>query len=54
MKRVSFETLKKIRKINVNRVVKGHININSIRNKVDMSSSMVKDNIEILMVLETK
>ena len=54
VKRVSFETLKKIQKINVNRVVKGHININSIRNKVDMSSSMVKDNIEILMVLETK
>ena len=30
------------------------MNINSIRNKFDMLSSMVKDNIDILMVLETK
>ena len=49
-----FEILKKIRINNVNRVVIGHININSIRNKFDMLSSMVKDNIDILMVSETK
>ena len=46
--------LKKIHIHNVNRVVVGHININSIRNKFDMLSSMVKDNIDILMVSETK
>ena len=38
----------------MNRVVKRHININSVRNKFDMPSIMVKDNIDILMVLETK
>ena len=32
----------------------GHININSIRNKFEMLFSMVKDNIDILMVSETK
>ena len=49
-----FEILKKIRINNVNRVVIGHINIDSIGNKFDMLSSMVKDNIDILMVSETK
>ena len=38
----------------MNRVVKRHININSVRNKFDMPSIMVKDNIDILMLLETK
>ena len=46
--------MKKIRINNINRVVIGHININSIRNKFDPLSSLVKDNIDILMVLETK
>ena len=46
--------MKKIRINNINRVVIGHININSIRNKFDMLSSMVKDSIDILMVSETK
>ena len=49
-----FEILKKIRINNVKRVAIGHININSIRNKFDMLTSMVKDNIDILMVSETK
>ena len=43
----TFEILIKIRINNVNRV-------NSIRNKFDMLSSMVKDNIDILMVSGTK
>ena len=50
----SFETLKKIQIKNVNRVAIGHININSIRNKFDMLSSMAKDNIDNLMVSEIK
>ena len=49
-----FRILKKTRINNVNRVVIGHININSIRNKFDMLSDMIKDNIDILMVSETK
>ena len=49
-----FEIFKKIWINNVNRLVIGYLNINSIRNKFDMFSSTVKDNIDILMVLETK
>ena len=46
--------MKKIRINNVNRAAIGHITINSIRNKFDMLSSMVKNTIDILMVSETK
>ena len=49
-----LEILKKIRINNVNRVVTGHVNIDSIRNKFDMLSCMVKDNIDILTVAGTK
>ena len=50
----SIEILKNIRRNNVNRVVIGHKNINSIRNKFDMLSSMLKNNTDILMISETK
>ena len=46
--------MKKIRINNVNRVVTGRVNIDSIRNKFDMLSSMVKDNIDILTVAGIK
>ena len=49
-----FEILKKIQINNVNRVVIGHITITSIRNKFDMLSSMVKSNIDNLIVSETR
>ena len=32
----------------------GHININSIRNKFEMLSNSIKDNLDILMISETK
>ena len=48
------EILKKIQINNVNRVVTGHININSFRNKYSMLSSIVKHDTDILMVLEKK
>ena len=49
-----FEILKTIQINNVNKVVIGHINITSIRNKFDMLSSMVKSNIDNLVVLGKK
>ena len=49
-----LEILKKNRINNVNRVVTGHVNIDSIRSKFDMLSSMVKDNIYILTVAGIK
>ena len=49
-----LEILKKIRINNVNRIPIGRKNINPIRNKFDMLSSIVKDNIDIIMVSEAK
>lgn len=50
----AFVLLKKKLPGNINRVLIGHINIysNSVRNKFYMLISMVKDNIDNLMVSE--
>ena len=48
------DTLKKLRTKNLDRVIIGQININSIRNKTELLSEAVSGNIDILMVSETK
>ena len=48
------DTLKKLRIKNLNRVIISQININSIRNKIELLSEVVLGNIDILMVSETK
>ena len=48
------DTLKKLRIKNRNRVIISQININSIRNKIELSSKAVLGNIDILMVSEIK
>ena len=39
---------------NLNKIVVGHLNINSIRNKFNFLAHQVKGNIDILMISETK
>ena len=46
--------LKAIKLRNLHRLVIAHININSIRNKIELLSSAVIGNIDILMISETK
>ena len=46
--------LKHLRKEIPYRVITGHININSIRNKFESVEKYVGDNLDILMVSETK
>ena len=46
--------LKKIKLANYNRIVIAHLNINSIRNKFDALREMIIDNIDILIITETK
>ena len=48
------KTLKDIRISNMNKLIFGHLNINSLRNKFDLLSEQVKGSIDILMVSETK
>ena len=46
--------LKNIRISNNNKLIFGHLNINSQRDKFDSLSKLFKDSIDILMVPETK
>ena len=48
------KALKDIRIGNMNKLIFGHLNINSLRNKFDLLSEQVKGSIDILMVSETK
>ena len=47
-------SLQTIRKDNLNKLIFAHLNINSIRNKFDSLADIIKDNIDILMISETK
>ena len=50
-----FKTkLKDIRIASLNRIVRSHINVNSIRNKFELFVEAVLANVDILMVTETK
>ena len=47
-------SLQTIPKDNLNKLIFAHVNINSIRNKFDSLADIIKDNIDILMISETK
>ena len=51
---ISFSTLHELGKSNPSRAIIEHININFIRNKFEPLKKMIKDNIDILLVSETK
>ena len=46
---VSFFSLHELRKSNIFRVIIGHINMNSVRNKFELLKEIIKDNIDIFM-----
>ena len=46
--------LKALRLKNFNKLILAHLNINSLRNKFEFLISLIKDNIDILMISETK
>ena len=48
------EAFKDIPISNLNKFIFDHLNINSLRNKLDLLSEQVKGSIDILMVSETK
>ena len=50
----SNENLKMIRLKNANRLIIAQININSLRNKFDFLVQMMSNNIDILLISETK
>ena len=50
----SFANLNNVRQKNSSRLIIAQLNINSLRNKFDSFSQMVKDNVGILLISETK
>ena len=54
MKMKSIESLKIIRKHNLNRIVIAHLSINSLRNMFDCLIEQITRNIDILMISETQ
>ena len=46
--------LKALRLNNANKLVIDYLNINYLRNKFEFLNSLIKDNIDILMISETK
>ena len=49
-----FRGINDLRNQNPFRVITGHININSIRNKFEPLVSFINNNLDILMISETK
>ena len=49
-----YSILKDIRLKNVNRIIIGHLNINSVRNKFEMVSDLIRGSIDIFLISETK
>ena len=45
--------LEALRLKNVNKLIIAHLNINSLRNKFEFLISLIKDNIDVLMISET-
>ena len=49
-----MNTLYEIRIKNANRLIIGHLNVNSLRNKFEMLEELIKDKIDIFLISETK
>ena len=50
----AFRILNDVRKKYINKVVIGHLNINSLANKFDGLTLIIKDKLDILVLVETK
>ena len=49
-----FQDLRNVRLKNMGRIILANLNINSIRNKFDQLKTIIKDNVDILILTETK
>ena len=48
------DILKKMKLTNANKIIIGHLNINSVRNKIEDLKYLIAENIDILLISETK
>ena len=49
-----YATLQSLRVKNIDKIIIGHINLNSIRNKFDLLTDLIKNRVDILLISETK
>ena len=49
-----MNVLNEVRKCNINKIIFGHLNINSIRNKFEFLVTSIENKIDILIITETK
>ena len=49
-----FSILKKLKRKNPTRILIGHLNINSIRNKFNQLKYLINDTLDIMLISETK
>ena len=48
------DILKKMKLTNANKIIIGHLNINSIRNQIEDLKYLIAENIDILLISETE
>ena len=51
---ISVRSITDVRKRNLKRIILGHLNVNSIRNRFDLLVHQVKGNVDIMVISETK
>ena len=51
---VSVGSIRDVRKRNLRRIILGNLNINSIRNKFDLLVDQIKENVDVMVISETK
>ena len=51
---ISVRSARDVRKRNLKRIILGHLNVNSIRNKFDLLVDQIKGNVDIMVISETK
>ena len=54
VKSVSVGSIRDVRKRNLKHIILSHLNINSIRSKFDLLVDHIKENIDIMVISETK
>ena len=54
VKSISVGSIRDLSKRNLKRIILDHLSINSIRNKFDLLVSQVKENVDVMVISETK
>ena len=51
---ISVRSIRDVRKRNLKRIILGHLNISSIRKKIDLLVDQIKGNVDIMVISQSK